>query len=116
MEYVLKYETSNDDGVTLKEQLKQVWKTTGVKPKELADEEILNENGKYLYNIFMKLSTRRTRLIVSGMSGGKIIDAPISYTEIKSYCDLKQIQLSENELEIIESLDIAFLSHMNKKA
>jgi hypothetical protein len=60
----------------------------------------------YLIGLFARLS--RTR--AEGMSGG----LPITYTEIKAYCDLTGEQLTLWELETIVAMDFALLNPEEK--
>lgn len=56
---------------------------------------------EYLFSTFENLSSSRTY----GFSGAN----PISYLEIKSYCDLMNETLSPWEIDTIRLMDTAFL-------
>ncbi|WP_257292216.1 hypothetical protein [Endozoicomonas sp. ONNA1] len=79
---------------TLKANLEQVYKTTGVKPKKLSEQPEQPTELKYLVNWFYKL--------FSSTSGS------ISYTEIRHWSDLTQVKVRAWEVEVIQQLSVIF--------
>lgn len=65
------------------------------------------EAGILLWNIFMKLAATRSY----HMAGPN----PISYTEIKAFCNLTGQPLQPNHVEIIRALDDAWLEYSYSK-
>jgi hypothetical protein len=57
---------------------------------------------RYVWDMFMSLHAGRG----SSESGPN----PLSYTEIKDWCDMCDVQLTTWELDLIKNLDAAFLN------
>lgn len=85
-----------------------MWRQTGVKPKELEDLIELPEGYHQVWKFFIDLHNAR------GSNGFGI--NPISYTEIKSYFDLMQIQAEDYEVTLIKLFDNEALNAYAKEA
>lgn len=83
------YSKAKGSKVSRYQELKQVEKTLGRKPKALQDLPQLDPDLDYLWAIFVELS--------NGSKDG------ITYTDIKAYCDLKG-ELSLFEVEAIMAI------------
>ena len=89
----------------MRDQLNSVWRQTGRKPKELRDAIELPQSCYFVWKWFTELHTAR------GSNGFGL--NPISYTEIKSYFDLIDIQPEEWEVNLIKALDNEALAAFN---
>ena len=85
-----------------------MWRQTGIKPKELEDLIELPEGYHQVWKFFIDLHNAR------GSNGFGI--NPISYTEIKSYFDLMQIQAEDYEVTLIKLFDKEVLNAYEKEA
>lgn len=97
---------SGSAGSTIRDQLKLVWKNTGIKPKELDDLIELPASCLQVWNAFCDLNAAR------GSNGFGV--NPLNYTEIKSYFDLLGIQPDEAEIKLIKQFDNAALEQFAK--
>jgi hypothetical protein len=75
-------------------------------PEQLEPVDIIPET-QYLWGYFCSLSGRRKY-----GEGGPF---PIEYPEIESWARMRKIELTGWELDIIESLDRAYLTEATKK-
>ena len=96
----MKLDKSEDDGISKREHLQQVEKQTGVKPEELKGPEF-PIHLSYIWSAFFKLSGSRS----AGFSSVN----PLTYTEIKNYCDMMGEELTGWEIDVIKRLDIEYL-------
>jgi hypothetical protein len=85
-----------------------VWRQTGIKPKELEDVVELPESCISVWKWFIDLHSAR------GSNGFGI--NPISYTEIKSYFDLIDLQPEDWEINLIKLFDNEALAAYAKEA
>lgn len=69
--------------------MQQVWKTTGVQPKELADQPELPEELRYLWEWFWELRSNQI----------------LTFTEIHFWSQLTQKRLRGWEVELLRTLD-----------
>lgn len=67
----------------------QVWKTTGKKPKELAEQPPMPEGLEYIWHWFLHVHT----------------SSELSYSELKSWSDLTHTRLKAWEVDLIKTLD-----------
>lgn len=74
---------------TLRTQLNQVWKTTGVQPKDLANAPKLPDELVYLWDAYVEVYT----------------GIRLTYTEVKSWLQVTKRFLSPNEIHAIMELD-----------
>lgn len=79
---------------SLKSQLMQVYKTTGKMPKQLAEQTERPEELDYILNWYSSLRT----------------DVQLTFTEIKSWCDLSGVKLIGWELDLLKALDRIYWS------
>jgi hypothetical protein len=77
--------------------LESVWRQTGHKPKELSDLLTLPDSCSYVWSYFKDLHTTRT--------GNGFGASPITFTEMKAYFDLLQIEPDEWELVLLRKFD-----------
>lgn len=84
-------------GNSLRDQLNNAWRQTGVKPKQLDELKELPESCVDIWYTFLKLHNAR------GSSGFGV--SPISYSEILAYCQLHQVEFEEWELDLIRLFD-----------
>lgn len=89
------------DGATLRDHLATVYKQTGRPPKELEGPDIA-EWALYLWEWFRELSAGR------GSTG--FGPAPLTYSEIKAWMDMKKITIEPWELTILKRLDSVYLT------
>lgn len=73
----------------------------GFKPAELINPAEIPMHLMLVWTDFLSLSSARQ----SGMAAN-----PISYSEIKAYCELMNRHLTRNEVEIIKRLDTMVLN------
>ena len=97
---------SGSKGETLKSQLEVVWKTTGVKPPELEPPCELNQLFYDAWRFFLDLHSSRS-------SNGFGVNA-LTFTEIKAYFELNQIEPFWYEIEAIKMFDSVFLDEFAK--
>lgn len=109
----VRFERKNQNGVSLKEQLLQVEKSTGKRPNELNDIVPLPEKGKYLWKAFLDLNNTRGITVISGMKT-LLKENPITYTELHHYNEMQPIKFTINELNIIKEIDDEYIKHINK--
>ena len=95
------------DGTSLKDQLLNVERQTGIKPKELQDLVELPEVFSSCWSWFLDLNSART--------SGAMAPNPITFTEMKCYFDLMEIQPEPWEVHIIKMLDGIALGISEKK-
>lgn len=86
----------------MREQLSYLRKAHGIDDPRLVEVRVPHA-GKWLLELFWKLSDRRDR---DGMSG---IPKPITYTEIAAYQSITRVRLSQFELLAVEGMDAAYL-------
>jgi hypothetical protein len=98
----------------LRENLKQVEKATGMKPKELEGIYELPWWAEYLWNGFLRLNLRRPFQIVSTMETAKQVYSPISYSELYAFNKLQIVPFNTQEIQIIEEMDTLYVSIINK--
>lgn len=91
---------------TLRDQLEVVWKTTGVKPPELEPPCELNQLFYDAWRFFLDLHSCRS-------SNGFGVNS-LSYSEMKAYFELNQIEPFWYEIEAIKMFDTVFLDEFNK--
>jgi len=89
---------------TLREHLEQVERQTGRRPKDLEGPDFPSLLS-YLWTAFLALNNSR--------SMGAHTANPISYQEIKAYCDLTAVVLSPRDVEAIKEVDSVYLKVMN---
>lgn len=92
----------------MRQQLENVWRQTGVKPKELEEIVELPESCYQVWRWFIDLHNTR------GSNGFGV--NPINYTEIKSYFDLLWITPEEWEVNLIKRFDHEALAAYAKEA
>lgn len=92
----------------MRDQLNSVWRQTGKKPKELDELLELPQSCLSVWKWFIDLHNAR------GSNGFGI--NPITYTEIKSYFDLIDLQPEEWEVTLIKLLDNEALAAYAKEA
>lgn len=92
----------------MRQQLENVWRQTGVKPKELEEIVELPESCYQVWRWFIDLHNTR------GSNGFGV--NPINYTEIKSYFDLTNIVPEDWELNLIKRFDHEALTAYAKEA
>jgi hypothetical protein len=95
---------TDQNGIAIRDHYKQVERQTGKRPKELDGPEFPRK-ASHLWSAFLDLSNTRQQ----GMSG----PLPISYLEIKTYCELYGIELDPVDVDAIKRLDNAFLRTAN---
>lgn len=78
------------------DQLKSVWRQTGIKPKELDELVELPEVFQEVWSWLVKLN--QTRSVGFGVSC-------ITYTEMKSFFDLYNIKPMDWEIQVLERFD-----------
>lgn len=84
-------------GNSLRDQLNNAWRQTGIKPKQLDELKELPDSCSHLWKIFIDLHNARS-------SNGFGV-SPISYLEIQSYSKLYQIKFEDWELDLIRMFD-----------
>ncbi len=95
------------DGQSLRSHLEQVEKVTGKKPAELEQIEPPYA-ARYIWEWFWELHQGRG----AGMSG----PLPLSWAEIKAWCDLRGLRLENYETDAIRSMDMAFLQAVDDES
>ena len=94
----------DQSGVSKKEHLLQVQRSTGKIPSEL-DFEPLPEYLYYLWEVFISLSSSRQ----VGMNGS----LSLTFQEISSWSYLNGIELTPKEVEVIKKLDTIYMKVSN---
>lgn len=74
---------------SLRKTLEQVYKTTGKKPKELAEAKPISIKFQYLYLWYLDIKTSEA----------------ITFTELKNWCELTNNKLTNWELDTIRAID-----------
>ena len=97
--------SSTQSGATERDHLEQVYKQTGVKPKELENEHNFPSILSHVWSAFVHISNGRS----AGFSGPN----PIQYSEIKAWCELTGTPLSSWHVEIIKLLDSKYIGALN---
>lgn len=92
-------------GATERDHLEQVYKQTGIKPKELENDNDFPSILSHVWSAFVHISNGRS----SGFSGPN----PIQYSEIKAWCELTGTPLSSWNVEIIKLLDAKYIGALN---
>jgi len=95
---------SDQSGISVKDHLKQVYKSTGIIPEDLKGKE-LPKSVEYLWSSFLSISTGRQM----GYSG----PLPITFSEIFAWTKLTGNKLLPIELEVIKRLDNLYVRTMN---
>lgn len=90
-----------ESGSTLRDNLRQVEKTTGETPEQLIGPDPPDHTVQYLFAWFIELHTGR-RITASGL-------APLGYDEIYYWQELTGRKLRPYELKIIRLIDNKFL-------
>ncbi|WP_440056195.1 phage tail assembly chaperone [Pseudoalteromonas sp. T1lg65] len=83
--------------LTRKQALKQVWKTTGHKPAELAEQVALPDELAYLWQWYLELKS----------------DKPLNFTEIHHWSSLTRKHLRSWEVDLLRSIDRIYWSVMH---
>jgi hypothetical protein len=96
---------TNDDGVTLRDRLLQVYNSTGQYDSRL-DLPTIPVELEYIMGWFWDI-----RNAVGGNGFGT---NPISFSEIMSWCKLNDIQLTPWEVSVIRKLDTEYVNIVNK--
>lgn len=99
---------NGSNGNSIRDQLENVWKQTGVKPQELENLVELKQSQYELWSWFMELNESRT-------SNGFGMN-PISYSDISAYFNLQGIIPHKWEVDTLRRLDREVLSIYSKKA
>lgn len=94
------------DGCTTRQHLENIYRQTGRKPAELDNE--LPEFHAQVWADFLSLNAKRTS---NGFGSN-----PITYLDIKAWCELNDITLSKADIDLIDRLDKAFLNHQASQA
>lgn len=92
----------------MRDQLNNVWKQTGIKPKELEDIPDLPASCFEVWSWFLNLNESRT-------SNGFGFN-PVQYSEIDAFFRLKQIQPELWEIDLLKRLDREVLSIYAEKS
>ena len=95
-------------GSSIREQLENVWKQTGIKPKELENLIELKQSQYELWSWFLSLHESRS-------SNGFGVN-PITYSDIDSFFKLKQIIPEQWEVDLIKRLDREVLAVYAEKS
>lgn len=85
--------------VTLRDHLQQVYKQTGVKPAQLAEQPEKPEELEYLYNWFLELVD---------------YSAPLTYQEIESWSRLTCVDLKAWETQVLKNLERIYRNSSNE--
>jgi len=98
-------DTPNDDGVTLRDRLLQVYNSSGNYDPRLDLPEIPREL-EYLMGWFWE---------IRNATGGNGFGAnPISFCEMKAWCELNDIEITPWEVSILRKMDTEFIKNSNK--
>ena len=96
---------AGSDGVTEREHLEQVYKQTGIVPKDLEQEVDFPLHLEHIWSAFISISGGRSM----GFSGPN----PISYEQIKAWKELTYNTLTPWEVELVKRLDAVYLGVAN---
>lgn len=99
---------SGKTGSSIREQLENVWRQTGKKPKELEDLVELPSSMIEVWSWFITLHESRS-------SNGFGVN-PISFMDIWTFFQLQEITPYRWEIDLIKRLDREVMSIFNKKA
>jgi len=80
----------------------------GIMPEELANEPDIPKSVAHVWDYFIQLNRARGS---NGFGAN-----PLSYTEIKNWCQLSEIRLEQWELNAIVEIDAAFITESAKDA
>ena len=97
----LHYHTPNEQGVTKYEHLEQVEKQTGRSPLELESITEPPEPFLYIWHWFFELHGAR--------QAGGFGPNPISYSEIKAWCEAMNIFITPWEIAVIKAMDREYM-------
>ena len=100
-------DTPNDDGITLRERLLQVYNSNGAYDKRL-DLPLIPFELEYLMGWFWDI-----RNAIGGNGFGA---NPISFSEMKAWCELNGIVLSPWEVSLLRKMDTEFIKISNESA
>lgn len=89
--------STGNKGNSLRDQLMNAWRQTGVKPKALEELAEMPQSCFHVWKMFIEMNNAR------GSNGFGV--NPISYTEIYSYCKLHVLDIDEWELDLIKMFD-----------
>ena len=95
-------------GSSIRDQLHNVWRQTGEKPKELEDLLTVPLDCTECWGFFLSLNESRS-------SNGYGFN-PIAYSDILAYFQLKQIIPEDWEVDLIKRLDREVMSIYSEKA
>lgn len=84
------------------------YRANGIMPEELANEPDIPESAAHVWHYFIQLNRARGS---NGFGAN-----PLSYTEIKNWCELSGIRLEQWELDAIVEMDSAFITESAKEA
>ncbi len=104
-EHNFKLNKRDEQGVSLRETLQEVERQTGRTPEELEGPDFPEVLGN-VWSAFVALSNSRNPSF-SGV-------APITYEQIKAYCEVTHTPLSPQEIDAIKRLDNAYQKAMNE--
>lgn len=104
-EFEFSLNKSDDKGITMRDHLLQLEKSTGQKPKALMNPTEFPRILSHVWTYFCQLSNART----NGFSGPN----PITYQEISAWKELTQSVLSPRDIECIKALDETYLRIAN---
>ncbi|HEY4712822.1 MAG TPA: hypothetical protein VIH30_01050 [Aquirhabdus sp.] len=77
-------------------------------PEELANEPDIPESAAHVWHYFIQMNKKRGS---NGFGAN-----PLTFTEIRSWCELKKITLEQWELDAIDAIDEAYISESAKDA
>lgn len=84
---------------SLRSHLEQVYKQTGVKPKQLAEQPEKPEELEYLYNWFLELVR---------------FHVPLTYAELESWSRLTKVDLKSWETHVLINLEQIYRNSINE--
>lgn len=91
----------------MRDQLNNVWRQTGIKPKELDELLEIPQSCEHVWKWFIDLNSGRTS---NGFGPN-----PLTYSDIYSYFTLYNMYPDEWELELIKVLDKTALDAISKQ-
>lgn len=94
------------DGSTTRQHLENIYRQTGRKPIDLENE--LPEFHSRVWEDFLSLNSKRTS---NGFGSN-----PITYLDIKAWCELYQVRLSLSDIDLINRLDNEYLKYQASQA
>jgi hypothetical protein len=107
LRYQVDLDTPDDNNITLRSKLEQVYNTCGVYDERLDVPSIPREL-EYIMGWFWEIR--------SAVGGNGFGANPISFTELYSWSYLYSITLSSWELSIIRKLDFEYIKITSKKS